>query len=422
MYSRMKRKCSFIVLVVMVVSLLMVSGTPVHADSYSWMESAKKVKINSTIKGVARNNQPPTLMDPWDSYEEYFYFKAPVKMNITITVTMKGTQGVSMSLYNSRGNYMRDSNDWLYNRSKNQNSTILRSTCNAGEYYIRLTELYNSNSEKHPYSLTVQGKLLNSAKITKIRKVSSTKAKIIWKNLGNVTGYELFRKNYGGSYKKVATITRRRNYYIDKGLKRRKNYYYIVRACVIVFYKSDTEAETKNKSNFEFEVMNYDPVLPVRMKTLKIRKENDKLILELTYAEFEWAGIEEFIVDIQLVRYDGTVNTFVQNALFEKKGQNFARFQLQDAGYDLDGIASARVNILVYNIYKSQKKHVEKGSGFSAYSDYSVDELRSARFANSNMVMCMEKNIGKNHQCCCGQVYSNKNNKCPLCGKERRDK
>lgn len=35
--------------------------------------------------------------------------------------------------------------------------------------------------------------------------------------------------------------------------------------CVIVFYKSDTEAETKNKSNLEFEVMNYDPVLPIRM-------------------------------------------------------------------------------------------------------------------------------------------------------------
>ena len=191
---------------------------------------------------------------------------------------------------------------------------------------------------------------------------------------------------------------------------------------VIVFYKSDTKAETKNKSNLEFEVMNYDPVLPIRMKTLKIRKENDKLILELIYAEFEWASIEEFIVDIQLVRYDGTVSTLVQNALFEKKGQNFARFQLQDAGYDLDGIASARINILAYNIYKSRKKYEEKGSGFSAYSDYSVDELRSARFASPNMVMCMEKNIGENHQCCCGQVYSNKKNKCPLCGKERRGK
>ena len=129
------------------------------------------------------------------------------------------------------------------------------------------------------------------------------------------------------------------------------------------------------------------------MKTLKIRKENDKLILELTYAEFEWASIEEFIVDIQLVRYDGTVNILARNALFEKKGQNFARFQLQDAGYDLDGIASARINILAYNIYKSQKKHEEKGSGFSAYSDYSVDELRSARFASPNMVMCMGKKI-----------------------------
>lgn len=165
--------------------------------------------------------------------------------------------------------------------------------------------------------------------------------------------------------------------------------------CVIVFYKSDTEAETKNKPNLEFEVMNYDPVLPIRMKTLKIRKENGKLILELTYAEFEWASIEEFIVDIQLVRYDGTVNTFAQNALFEKKGQNFARFQLQDAGYDLDSIASARVNILGYNIYKSLKKYEEKGSGFSAYSDYSVDELRSATHDNHEV---NEKYIAGNNE------------------------
>ena len=82
--------------------------------------------------------------------------------------------------------------------------------------------------------------------------------------------------------------------------------------CVIAFYKSDTEVETKNKLNLEFEVMNYDPVLPIRMKTLKIRKENDKLILELTYAEFEWASIEEFIVDIQLT-YCATSNKLCEN-------------------------------------------------------------------------------------------------------------
>ena len=46
MYSRMKRKCSFMVLVVMVVSLLMVSGMPVHADDYGWMESAREQILN----------------------------------------------------------------------------------------------------------------------------------------------------------------------------------------------------------------------------------------------------------------------------------------------------------------------------------------------------------------------------------------
>ena len=58
---------------------------------------------------------------------------------------------------------------------------------------------------------------------------------------------------------------------------------------------------------------------------LKVSKENERITLELTYAEFEWANIEEFIVDIQLVRYDGAVSTFIKNALFEKKGQNFVK-------------------------------------------------------------------------------------------------
>ena len=58
---------------------------------------------------------------------------------------------------------------------------------------------------------------------------------------------------------------------------------------------------------------------------------------------------------------------------------------------------------------------MEKGSGFSAYSDYSVDELRSARFANSNMVMCMEKKYREKPSVLLWTGVFNKNNKCPLC-------
>lgn len=191
---------------------------------------------------------------------------------------------------------------------------------------------------------------------------------------------------------------------------------------VIVFYKNETETQTGSGANFNLEVLNYDPALPLRLKTLGITRENDELVLKLTYAEFEWTYIEEIIADVQLVKADGSIKTLARNAVFEKKGQNYARVQFKDIGYDLEGAVSARVNILAYDIYKNQKKYQEKGSGFSAYSDYSADELRSARFANTDVVMCREKNIGEYHQCCCGQVYSNKISICPLCGKQGRAK
>ena len=60
MYSRMKRKCSFIVLVVMVVSLLMVSGMPVHADSYT-NTLRNKVKSNFFLPPLSHNPAPDTL-------------------------------------------------------------------------------------------------------------------------------------------------------------------------------------------------------------------------------------------------------------------------------------------------------------------------------------------------------------------------
>ena len=189
---------------------------------------------------------------------------------------------------------------------------------------------------------------------------------------------------------------------------------------VIVFYKNETETQTGSKANFNLEVLNYDPALPLRLKTLGITRENDELVLKLTYAEFEWTYIEEIIADVQLVKADGSIKTLARNAVFEKKGQDYARVQFKDIGYDLEGAVSARVNILAYDIYKNQKKYQEKGSGFSAYSDYSADELRSARFANTDVVMCRERNIGEYHQCCCGQVYSNKISICPLCGKTRK--
>lgn len=222
------------VAVIMVCLLTLTGAEAVHAQTYSWMQTAKKVRVNTVVKGVAKNNQTPTLMDPWDSYEEFYYINIPTKMNISITVSVKGTQTLEVMLYNNQGNYLRQSGPWTYNRSRNQSSSTLQRSCGAGEYYIRLTHVFNYNSERYPYSMKVQGKFTNSVRINQVRKVSSTKAKITWKSAGKVTGYEIFRKNSGGAYKKIATVSGKKLSYINQRLKRRKTYYYIICAYRVV--------------------------------------------------------------------------------------------------------------------------------------------------------------------------------------------
>ena len=188
----------------------------------------------------------------------------------------------------------------------------------------------------------------------------------------------------------------------------------IVLLCIMQFY------EVENKTvNLKLEVLNYDPVLPVRIRNLIVTREDDKrLKLELLYDELEWTFIQELTVDIQLVKKNGSVRTFVRNAVFLQQWEGTAVFQIPDEGYDFENIESVRVNILSYNLPKQQ----EIGCGYSVYSDYSVEDIRRVRssYGAPRIVMCKEKNIGSEHQCSCGQIYSNKLNICPLCGKTRQ--
>jgi RNA polymerase subunit RPABC4/transcription elongation factor Spt4 len=188
----------------------------------------------------------------------------------------------------------------------------------------------------------------------------------------------------------------------------------IVLVCIMQFY------EEENKGvNLKLEVLNYDPVLPIRMKYLTITSENNgRLALELLYDEFEWTFIKDLTVDVQLVKQNGSVRTFIRSAVFDKKWEGVSTFQIPDEGYDFENIESAQVNIISYNMPKQQ----EIGSGYSGYSDYSVEDIRRVRasYGAPRIVICKEKNIDNEHQCSCGQMYSNKLNICPLCGKSRK--
>lgn len=183
---------------------------------------------------------------------------------------------------------------------------------------------------------------------------------------------------------------------------------------IVQFYKNENKGV-----DLKLEVLNYDPVIPIRMKYLTITNEsNGCLQLELSYDEFEWTYIEELTVDVQLVKRNGSVRTLVRSAVFDKRWEGMSAFQIPDEGYDFRNIESAQINILSYNMSKQQ----ETGSGYSGYSDYSVESIREARasYGAPRVVMCREKNIGGEHQCSCGQIYSKQLGICPLCGKIRQ--
>lgn len=191
----------------------------------------------------------------------------------------------------------------------------------------------------------------------------------------------------------------------------------IVLAGIMVCHESENK-DRNEEIDLKLEVMNYDPVLPIRMENLIITSENNgNLVLKLTYNEFEWMIIEEIVADVQLIKQNGEAKTLVRNAMFTKKWESVSKYEMHDEGYDFENIKSARVNVLFYNISNQQ----ETGSGYSGYSDYQEEEISRLRYSASNVVMCIEKNIGKEHQCSCGQIYSNKLQKCPLCGKVRKE-
>lgn len=219
--------------------------------------------------------------------------------------------------------------------------------------------------------------------------------------------YKLFIKaNMGDDYEWIAIYTQIGFWLMFIGG--------IVLVCIMQFYE-----EENKKVNLKLEVLNYDPVIPIRMKHLTITsKNNGYLVLELLYDEFEWTFIEDLTVNIQLVKRNGSAWTLVRSAVFDKKGEGVTVFQIPDEGYDFENIESARVNILSYNISKQQ----EIGCGYSVYSDYSAEDIRRVRssYGAPHVVMCSEKNIGNEHQCSCGQIYSNKLNICPLCRKIRQ--
>lgn len=176
----------------------------------------------------------------------------------------------------------------------------------------------------------------------------------------------------------------------------------------------------KEKLIYEWDVINFDPVLPIRCNKLKITQEYS-LELELTCEEFEWTNVEGIIAEVQMVKNTQNIETLARFVTFSKFRDKKFSAELPDARFDFDDVLTVRVNILKYIISGYSEKEIETGSGYSVLSDYIPEELALIRNSEEDFVICQEKNFIMEYQCSCGQIYAKQLQICPMCGKSRRE-
>lgn len=176
----------------------------------------------------------------------------------------------------------------------------------------------------------------------------------------------------------------------------------------------------REKRVYEWDVINFDPVLPIRCDKLKITQKNG-LDLELICEEFEWANVEKIIAEVQMVKNTQRLETLARFITFLKYENKKFCAELPDARFAFDDVLTVRVNILKYVISGYSEKKIETGSGYSVLSDYIPEELALVRSSEENFVICQEKNFILEHQCSCGQIYKKQLKICPMCGKSRRE-
>lgn len=208
-------------------------GKTAHAAVESWMATAGTIQLNSGMTGTASNNTAPTLMDPWWSYERYYYFYVPTTMKITLDVTVTGTEPFEgVYLLDSNGKRLKEiwKGSWTYSRNTNT-SRVTYSTClRAGSYYIKQWDIYE-DYESVRFTTMVYAELSGSPTFSKLQKSSRTSAKLTWKKMSGVDGYEIYRStSKNGNYKKIKTVSAGKKSYKNSGLKTKRSYYYKVRA------------------------------------------------------------------------------------------------------------------------------------------------------------------------------------------------
>ena len=190
-----------------------------YAKAYSWMDTATLLPAETAMGGVFTRTG-----------EKIYYISVPETMDINLCVGVPGTKTAGVLIYGSNGKTLKSfysSKQWSYSKKNGINFFEYSARFSKGVYYIGIKN-FGSISK---YALTYSAKLAKKVNLKNLKRYSSTSTIITWTKLSSVTGYEVYRAtSLNGTYKRIATASSSRNYYIDRSITNGRSYYYFVKA------------------------------------------------------------------------------------------------------------------------------------------------------------------------------------------------
>lgn len=223
----MKKRLSALLLV-----LMLAIGMPltVNASFDDWWAQAQTIQL-----GQKQHYYEYRYGSQWSGGTGgVFQIYVPSTLNVTVNVISDSSNPLdAIVLYNSQGQELDlvsydDTTIWKRNPSTRKAYFNRTKRLNKGYYYIECEVSVNSGGG---FTLGTSASLPSKPSIRNIRKISKKTATISWNKVGSVSGYQLYRStSKKGRYQCVKTLSSKSGSYKNGKLKRKKTYYYKVRA------------------------------------------------------------------------------------------------------------------------------------------------------------------------------------------------
>lgn len=224
----MKKRMSILLL-----ALMLVIGMPLTVNAVifeDWWGDAQTIQL-----GQKQHVYEYLYGNEWSQGQGgVFRFYVPTTLNVTLHVTSDNSNSLYLvNVYNSQGEkldsvYYNDTWIWKKNPSTRKSYLNLNRQYKKGYYYIECDTFGDTNGG---FTIGTSASLASKPSIRNIRKKSKKAATISWNKVSSVQGYQLYRStSKNGRYQCIKTLSSKSSSYKNGGLKKKKTYYYKIRA------------------------------------------------------------------------------------------------------------------------------------------------------------------------------------------------